>query len=282
MSRAGLFVSLYLTLACGAAAQHTVARDGDVAEARPLDLHPLATDIPEFDVDDAPQGTRTLLKRLIVDILPAKFEETKKWGGQKKVWDGVHLRMDGLNVKTKRRWKEVNHGTWKKHRVTLVDPEKYLRAKVSNIERVSLGKTSFDLLLAAKLDVHGRLQEWQRGVRLLSISADATADVEVTTHLIVEAKLDTSKIPPGLIIRPRAESAEIHLLDFELHRVSNADGPIIQELGDGLKRAVRHELADQNARMVDRINRQLSRQEEELHLSVQDLVQKKWLGFGDE
>ena len=80
---------------------------------------------------------------------------------------------------------------------------------------------------------------------LFSISADATADVEIATHFMVETKLDASTIPPGLIIKPRVETAELRLLDFELHRISKADGPIVEELGDGLKRAVRRELAEE-------------------------------------
>ena len=50
----------------------------------------------EFDVADGTAGTRSLLKSMIVEVLPAEFEETKKWGGTKKVWDGLHVRMDGL------------------------------------------------------------------------------------------------------------------------------------------------------------------------------------------
>lgn len=247
-----------------------------------FDLQPVTTEVLQFDVAAAPAGTRSLLKSIIVEVLPEEFEETKKWGGTKKVWDGLHMRMDGLQLRTKRRWKEVNHGTWKRHRVTLVDPDQFLRAQVSNIQRESLGQLSFDLLLASRMNVYGRLQEWQLGLRLFSISAEATADVEINTHFTVETKLDASTIPPGINIKPRVETAEVRLLDFDLHRVSKADGPVVEELGDSLKRTVRKELAKDNDKIVQRINRQLEKKEDDLHLSLQDLIKNKWLGLAEE
>ena len=250
------------------------------ASPRALDLQPIVTEVPQFDVQQAPEGTRTLLKKIIVDVLPAEYEDADDWGSTKKVWDGLHMRMDGLQLRTKRKWKEANHGTWKKHRVTLVDPDQYLRAKVSNIQRKSLGELSFDLLLAARLDIYGRLQEWQRGIRLFSVSAEATADVEIEAQFTVQTKMD-GQIPPGLIITPHADSAEIRLLDFQLHRISKAHGELVDELGDGLKRTVRKELAKQNDKVVLRINRRLEENADDLHLSVQDLIKNKWLGLND-
>jgi hypothetical protein len=275
-------VSVVVSASWVSAQEATVLKQEPTPANRLLDLQPLVTEVPQFDVGQAPAGTRSLLKSIIVEVLPAEFEETKKWGGTKRVWDGLHMRMDGLQLRTKRRWKEVNHGTWKKHKVTLVDPDQFLRAKVSNIQRESLGKLSFDLLLAARMDVYGRLQEWQRGVRLFSISADATADVEIDTHFTVETKLDGSKIPLGVIIKPRVETAEVRLLDFDLHRISKADGPVVDELGDSLKRNVRKELAKDGDKIVQKINRQLEKKEDDLHLSVQDLIKNKWLDLEEQ
>ena len=244
---------------------------------QPLDLQPATTDIPQFQLEDAPPGTQTFLKGLLVELLPHEFEDTGKWGGTKQVWDGLHMRMEGLELKTKRRWKEVNHGTWKKHRITLVDPQQFMRAKVTNIQRTAPGQLDFDLALAARLAIYGRLQEWQRGIRLFSISAEATADVELDAHLVVETKLDGKQVPPGIVIRPSAESAELRLQDFRLHRISKAHGPLVDELGDGLERTVRKELAQRNAEVVEKINRQLAKNQDDLHLSVQSLIKKNWL-----
>lgn len=245
----------------------------------PLDLQPLPRDVPEFDLEDAPPGTRTLLKRLLVELLPHEFEETGKWGTTKKVWDGVHMKMDGLHLKTKRKWKEVNHGTWKKHRITLADPDQFLRAKVNNVERAGPGRMAFDLALAARLDIYGRLQEWQRGIRLFSVSADATADVEIDAHFVVDTKLDGGSVPPGIVITPRADSADLRLVDFKLHRVSKAHGPLVDELSDGLEKTVRKELARRDEKVVQSINRQLEKNQDDLHLSVQSLIKKNWLSL---
>ena len=261
----------------------TLKSEGDqceiVSELDSLELELPEKDPDKIDLEKAPPATKTFLTNLVLEALPHEYEDTKRWGGKTKRWDGVHLKMKGLKLKTKRKWKEVNHGTWKKYRVNLVDPEEHLDVRVVNMHRVAPGKIGFDLLLGARLDLYGRLQEWNHGLRLISISTEASADVLVKVGLEVSTRLNAAKFPPDVIILPKANSADIDLQSFELNRISRADGPVVRELGDALEKVVRKKLVEKEQKLVAKINRQIEKNKDDLRLSLHDVVKHKWLGI---
>jgi hypothetical protein len=189
--------------------------------------------------------------------------------------------MNGLEVKTKRKWKEVNHGTWKKYRLTLIDPDQHLQARIAHLRQTGPGRIAFQLSLAAKIDAYARLQEWRRGLRLLSISADAVADIELDVALEMTTELDATKLPPDLVLQPTATAAELRLVQFKLKRVSKADGPIIRELGDGLEDVLRNRLAANRDKLTAKINKALAKNPDALRLSLHDLVKQRWWGEED-
>jgi hypothetical protein len=247
-----------------------------------VDLKLPEQDPGKIDLDQTPSGTKSLLTTLVVDNLPGDYEDTKKWGQTRKRWDGLHIRIDGLKVDTKRRWKTVNHGTWQRYRVTLVDPEEHLRVRVVHLHRVGPGKIGFDLLLDARLNVWGRLQEWNNGLRLFSLSGEAQADVELQLGVELATTIDPTRFPPDVLLQPKVDSARIDVRSFRLKRISKADGPLVRELGDSLENVVRKKLAEKNVKLAAKINRQIDKKKDDLRLSLHDLVQHKWLGLDGE
>ncbi len=216
---------------------------------------------------------------LVLELLPDKFEQDKHWGKTHDRWDGLHVHMDGLKISTKRRWKSVNHGTWKKYQVSPVDPDKHLIVRVEKLREVKPGTVGLDLHLGARLNLLARLQEWNNGVRLLSITTEAVADVELQVGLEVHTALDAAKFPPDVIIQPVANEAEVRLGSFRLTRVSKAKGPLVHELGEALEGLLRKRLREENKDLAEKINRQINKRQEDLRLSLQDFVKHKWLGI---
>ncbi|MEM7314352.1 MAG: hypothetical protein AAF497_14485 [Planctomycetota bacterium] len=260
-----------------------VSTVGQVVESLPP-LQPLPIELPgedpkEIDVKEAPDGAKTFLKTLLMQSLPQDYEKSKGWGDQRKRWDGLHIKADGLRIKTKRRWKLANHGTWKKYTVTMVDPDEHLTVRIVNLREAGLGKVGFDLELGAKLHILGRLQEWNRGVRLVSLSAEAVADVDVKIGMQITTSLNPAKFPPDVIVKPVAESASVQMRDLELLRLSNATGPIVRELGDALEDAAQRKIAEQNDKLVEKLNKEFEKKKDDLRLSLSDLVKNKWLGL---
>lgn len=261
------------------AAGKVVAQTPSPVPDDPFDVRISKPDVGQVDLEEAPPGTKTLLTTLLLNQLPENYQDTKKWGKTRKRWDGLHIKMDGLQIKTKRRWKEVKHGTWKRYEISLVDPEQHLEARVLNMRRLEKGKFRMDVVMSAKLNVYGRLQEWNNGIRLMSISSEAIADVTLTLGLQVATSLDPKKFPPDVIVRPQADAASLELTHFRLKRVSHADGPIVRELGDVLEHIVEDKLAERNKKLLEKVNRQIDKHEDDFRLSLHDVIKYKWLGI---
>ena len=84
------------------------------------------------------------LRDIIVAHLPDEYEDTRDWGGTKEVWDGLRVSLDGFKIKTKRRKKLANHGTWKRYRAWLIDPDRSLRITLSNFDEADDGHVALD------------------------------------------------------------------------------------------------------------------------------------------
>lgn len=247
-----------------------------------VNLNELSGPSSDFRIEQTPATVQPLLMGLVLKNIPADYENTKKWGGQREVWDGLHVRMDGLKIHTKRRKKLANHGSWKRYHISLIDPREHVQFRFENVHEGPDEKIAFDMFLAAKLAAHGRFQEWNRGVRLLSISAEGIADVQLRLTCLVATQLDVTKLPPDFIIQPEVTDAKLELLDFKLNRISKADGPVVRELSHSVENIMQEKLAEKNQKLVSKINRQIEKHRDQLRLSLSDLVKKKLMMVADE
>ncbi len=217
------------------------------------------------------------LEHLIRDNLPPTYEDDRKWGKQKEVWDGIRLRREGFKIETKRRKKMVNSGTWTRYRIALVEPEKNLKIKFTRLETLSDGKIAFAVTVDASLDVFGRLSQWARDVQLISLSANADAACRLTLEGQVAIQLNPLKLPPDVSLVPKIGKANVQLTYYRVRRISQLGGDFAKELGAGLKRVVDEKVKDLNGKLVDKINKQLDKHQDKLSFSAQDWLQKSFL-----
>ncbi len=255
-----------------------------------LPAGPVPPDVAsEASQDPASQGSlQDLITAIAREHLPDKFESRDDWGDTTEVWAGLDVRLDGLQVKTKRRKKQVNHGTWKLYRIRLVEPDKYLHVEVQNVHSLPNGRIEFDLLADAKLDVFARLSQWEFGVQLISLSVNAAARTQFRVHCDLGLKLDAGKLPPDVLLDPMVSQAEVRLVDFRVRRISQVGGSLAHELGKQARDLLDKELAKQNEKLSSKINRQIDKNRDKLRLSFQDLLTSQWgelaakqLGMGD-
>ena len=221
-------------------------------------------------------GADALIRSLVLATLPREYENTKHWGQTKPRWDGLHVSLDGLRIKTKRKWQEVNHGTWTRYKATLVDPERQLQIHSGNMRQTEDQRVAFDLTVDAQLALSGRLSEWQLGVQLYSFSAEADATVRLTLTCETKLVFDTARFPPDVLLVPRVTNAELDLREFHLHRISEADGPLVRKLSHGLQDVLQDEINDRRQQLVDKINRTISKHSGKLRLSLHDLPLTGW------
>lgn len=225
-------------------------------------------------------GLSELVTNLVRAELPDAYEKKKNWGQTTEVWDGVRVSLDGARIKTKRKKRTVNHGTWTLYRATLTNPQEFA-VTIANLRRLDDGRTAFDADFAAPLALFGRISEWQRGVQLFSLSADADARVRLQVTCAVRTRLEVGgKLVPDVSLEPEVTSAKIVLEAFRLHRLSQVHGPLAKELGEELHDMLQHEIDDRNAQIVGKLNQQIARQKDKgkLRLSLSDLASSK---FGD-
>lgn len=215
------------------------------------------------------------LERMIRDNLPPTYEDDRKWGQQKEVWDGIKLRREGLRVETERRLKTVNAGTWTKYAIAIVEPEERLFIEFQRLETLPDGRIAFAVAVECSLDVFGRLSQWVRDVQLVSLSANADAAARLTLEGTVKFNLNPLKFPPDVSIQPHVDRAQVELIYYRVRRISQLGGDWAKVLGNGLRKVVDEKLEDMNGKLVDKINKQLAKQSDKLSFSTQDWLRSK-------
>jgi hypothetical protein len=216
---------------------------------------------------------------LVRDQLPEHYEKSKNWGHTKRVFGGWDLEREGIKVETRRKWIDVNDGTWTRYRITPLNPDKHLEVRVEKIEPLEGNKVRLELSASAKLRVFGRLSQWERGVQLVSLSAEADTVVRVQGTVEVALKLDPTKLPPDVYLEPKVTTADVTIEKFDLRRVGQLDGPLIRSLSDETRDVLETELKERRKKLVESLNKKLAKKQDKLKFSFSDLVKSEWGKF---
>jgi len=232
------------------------------AEVGPKPAAPF-TPSPEF---------QAWLTDLVREHLPHEYERKKNWGNTERRFDGLSVQLDDGRLKTHRKFAEVNDGRWTMYRVKLTDPEEQFDVEVSRIEELPDGRVAMDLSAVARLDVFGRQSLWTRGVQVFSLSAEADAKVRLTAHAEIATRIDPTIFPPDVHLAPTITAARLEILDFKLRRISRADGPLVRSLSHTVREQLEEKLAEDNEKLVSKLNKSLAKQQGKLKLSLAELM----------
>ncbi len=218
-----------------------------------------------------------LLRGIVLEVLPHEYENTKKWGQTRQVLDGFGLqRRDDGRVHFVRRTKPVNHGTWTRYRVDLVEPDQKLRLEFARPREAPGGGLRFDLSASADLEVFARLSEWRYDVQLYSFNALSQARVRLDAVCDVRLQLDAGRFPPDFIVETRVEESRIELQDFELQRVSQVRGAVAHELGKLAREVLEDYLAEHRGEITAKLNKSLAKNRDKMRLSLADSASSLW------
>jgi polyhydroxyalkanoate synthesis regulator phasin len=61
-----------------------------------------------------------------------------------------------------------------------------------------------------------------------------------------------------------------------LHSISDAHGPLVREFGEELHDELNREIQDQRGKLVEKINRAITKNQDHLRLSIRDLIASGW------
>ncbi len=225
---------------------------------------------------DATASLNRLITGLVLQHMPHTYERDKDWGGQAERWDGIRWDTDGWQIKTKRRKKLVNHGTWRKYSASLADPEREFVVSVTNIRQTAGQRLAFRLNFATRLNLFARQAEWVKGVQLYSLSAEGHAAVRLALDVELEIQLDPGRLPPDLIFRPQVTAADLVVDDFRIDRVSKLGGEFAIQVTRLARRELDAEIAEKEAELVEKINRQIRKNGDDLRLSLADALHSRW------
>ncbi len=215
------------------------------------------------------------LTSMIRENLPPAYEDNKKWGTQKEVWDGVEIWREGRHLETKRKKKLVNAGTWTKYRVEFVEPDQNLHIEFQQLQSLTDGRIAFSVSVEALLDVFGRMSQWVRDVQVISLSVNADATCKMTMSGTVKFQLNPLKLPPDVIIRPQVDHAAVELSYFRVRRISQIGGDFAKALGEGARGTIDKKIDETNEKLVEKINKQIEKQQSKMVFSMQDWLHSK-------
>ncbi len=213
---------------------------------------------------------------LVRQQLPEDYEKRKNWGHQAKSFDGVSIKLEDGRLKTHRKYENKNDGQWQMYRVKLKDPAEKFDIQIANVHKLPDGKVGLEVTAIASLEVFGRQSQWEHGVQVYSISAEADARVRLWANVEVATYVDWSRLPPDIALDPQVTTAKFEIPDFRMRRIGQLDGPLVRSLSHSIREALEEKLADDNAKLVAKLNRAIDKQEKKLKLSLADVMKSKW------
>jgi hypothetical protein len=241
----------------------------DIGEkARPIDLGPSKTELQELS---------QWVRWIALKNLPPNIEDNRKWGKRRRVYDGVDMHWEGMRLDTKRRWKMVNDGTWSRYFIEWIDPANRLEINVLSLDFWQKGRGfSSRIRIVAPLKIFARVSQFQRDVQLISLSMQADATVALEIDLEVGIRVNPLVFPPDMEFRPKATRADVQLLEFEMHRLSQIRGDVAEWLGKGLRGILDRKISETNDKLVLKINDSFAKQQDRLRLSAHEWIKSSF------
>lgn len=216
------------------------------------------------------------ITNIVRQQLPHDYEKRKNWGHTARTFDGVSIQLDDGRLKTHRKYKQANDGQWQMYRVKLKNPEEKFEVRIANIRKLADGKIGMEITAVASLEVFGRQSQWEHGVQLYSLSAEADARVRLWAQAEVATQMNLARFPPDISLDPKITAARLEIPDFRIRRLGEFHGPFVRSLSHATREALEDKLVEDNEKLVAKLNRAIDKQEKKLTLSLADIMKSKW------
>jgi hypothetical protein len=247
---------------------HSVNEQDEPAPVQERPMKELPWQPPNRERKELPPDGQQFIRGVVLLVLPTEFDDEDGWGDEKKIQSGLNVDFDDGRLETSRRWKNVNHGTWLRGSGKLVDPEKFFKLKVTQLPDPHEGTKRYDIVVSARLNVTGQQQQWNLGVMLWSISADAIADLTFRATVDATAGIVLTENGSMLRFQPIVKTASVHLDQFQLNRVSHVKGTIARQYGEVVEELIELRIKKENKSLAAKINKSLAKKQDDLQLPV--------------
>jgi hypothetical protein len=239
---------------------------------------PANSDDPDDSFTPSPEFQEWITS-IVRQQLPDDYEKRKNWGHTARTFDGVSIKIEDGRLKTHRKYKQANDGQWQMYRVKLKNPEEKFEVRIANIRKLPDAKIGMEITAAASLEVFGRQSQWEHGVQLYSLSAEADARVRLWAQAEVATQMNLTRFPPDISLDPEITAATLEIPDFRIRRLGEFHGPLVRSLSHATREALEEKLVEDNEKLVAKLNRAIHKQEKKLTLSLDDVMKSKWSGL---
>ena len=216
---------------------------------------------PKIETPLTPEATQ-FLRGMALVLLPETYSDDDDWGKEKRIQSGLNIERDGLKIHTSRRWKNVNHGTWRRVDAKLIDPEERFKLAVSLLPREEQSVPRYRIRTSMRLNTTGRQQGWSLGAKLYSISAEAWADVSVEVDVRFRSEVTKTDDGSKLRVLPYVERSRVRLEGFSLRRISHAKGSAVRGYGDALEGLIRRAVRKKGDKLAAKVNSKVQKKPE--------------------
>ena len=176
-------------------------------------------------------------KPVLIGALPSTLhEKTENWGHQVNVPTG--LRWRGIRPEVTK--SPRNHGEWRKLVISAQDLKNTLHMRIYDVKSVNKDKQSYKVLLAFQMGVYYDQQNWESGIRLISGSVRARAQVKVHMNCENTLKIDLDKQGlPDIRLRLRVTGATIEYDNLVVEHINGIGGDGAKIVGRAVHQAMK-------------------------------------------
>jgi hypothetical protein len=226
-----------------------------------------------LSADAAPNALAATISRLLENAIPPEYEKKKDWDATTEI---PVLRFEGKGIRTRltTRKRAVNHGVWKHYRLRLIDPQQNLAVQLVSLRPIAPGRIAYTLHVDAKLDAWARAKVYEYGVHIIALEMESDMRVRIAVDGELSVELRTGDEGPTFALVPLVTDARLAIDEFHLRRVSDARGPLVHELGDGVRKLVEDEL--NGPRLTEKLNHAIDKKRDRLTFCPAELLETHW------
>ncbi len=178
-------------------------------------VFPLSLPAQEKQPDQEYAAFSKMLHSMAVKQLPKEFEDASAWN--QTIPAEPNLRLQKLRTFIKVGDKqEMPHGTWRRFKGKIEEPDKNLKIVVKDFKSMENGKfyrlvLDIDATILCNIEV----QQWQKGLLLIGGQGAADANVTAAVTADIAWSFNFKKLPPELNIEPKVMELGLKLVDIK-------------------------------------------------------------------
>jgi hypothetical protein len=188
----------------------------------------------------ATAGVADQLRAVLVEAMPDPLvEENSHWGGQRLVAHGLEWHGKGLHLRPEVEKTPRNDGRWWRVKASAVRLPDTLVVALRDVRTTAPGKTEFTAFVSFDARLEYDQQNWERGLRLYSGSAEARMRLNLTLYCEATTRLEPNgTLLPDAVFRLRVTQANLGYDHFEVDHVAGVGGDLAKIIGEAAKTGV--------------------------------------------